>query len=228
MPTLPALVTTKFVPVDEPIAKLGAEPLAEVGLIESCAHGVDVPTPKNPATVRVLLALSAPPTLNTLLIVEEPVFDTEKSVEVENVLPDSVVLPIAKSTASVELALACIANLENGDDVATPTLPNATPLEFMPKRTLPAEPKVPPPLPPTPPAIYTAPPVPPVPVVTVPEPPTPPVPPLICTAAPAPPVPPAIVVAVPPVPPVPAVNAMAPPIPPTPAVAKPVEPPVPP
>ena len=56
-PTFPPFVTTKLVPVVEPIANAGAAPLADVGLIESIAHGVDVPIPKNPAAVKVLVAV---------------------------------------------------------------------------------------------------------------------------------------------------------------------------
>jgi hypothetical protein len=47
-PTLPAFVTTKFVPVEDPIANAGAVPFAEVGLIENCAQGEVVPIPTKP------------------------------------------------------------------------------------------------------------------------------------------------------------------------------------
>ena len=42
-PTFPELVTTKSVLVDEPIAKAGPE--IPFGLTESCAQGVEVPSP---------------------------------------------------------------------------------------------------------------------------------------------------------------------------------------
>lgn len=48
IPTLPAFVTTNVVALEEPMAKAGAAPLAEVGLIESCAHGVEEPRPRKP------------------------------------------------------------------------------------------------------------------------------------------------------------------------------------
>ena len=55
--------------------------------------------------------------------VVEPVLEIENSVEVEKVLPLSVVEPIANNVVAVELALAWIANLANGDEVATPMVP---------------------------------------------------------------------------------------------------------
>ena len=44
MPTFPALLTTRWVSVDDPTANAG--PVMPSGLIDSCAHGDDVPTPK--------------------------------------------------------------------------------------------------------------------------------------------------------------------------------------
>ncbi len=49
------MLTSKYVFVDDPIANAGADPLALVGLIESCAQGVEVPTPTNPAFVIVVV-----------------------------------------------------------------------------------------------------------------------------------------------------------------------------
>lgn len=49
MPTLPALVTTKFVAVEEPMANAG--PLMPFGFTDSSAHGVVLPMPTEPASV---------------------------------------------------------------------------------------------------------------------------------------------------------------------------------
>ena len=40
--------TEKSVFVEEPITNDGAEPFAEVGLMENCAYGVVVPSPRKP------------------------------------------------------------------------------------------------------------------------------------------------------------------------------------
>lgn len=54
-PTNPALFTINVVFVLDPIANAGAEPFDTVGLIESCAHGVVVPIPRNPVKNDVLV-----------------------------------------------------------------------------------------------------------------------------------------------------------------------------
>lgn len=56
-PTDPAFVTTKRVPVEEPITNAGAVPFALVGLMESWAQGEDEPTPTKPAEVKVVVAV---------------------------------------------------------------------------------------------------------------------------------------------------------------------------
>src|SRR5262249_12345653 len=61
IPTSPPLVTTKLVPVVEPITNAGAAPFVPVGLTESCAHGAVVAIPKNPPPVN--LAFSTNDTL---------------------------------------------------------------------------------------------------------------------------------------------------------------------
>ena len=55
MPTLPPLVTMKFVAVEEPMTKLG--PVMPFGLIDRRPHGEVVPMPRNPAEVKVLVAV---------------------------------------------------------------------------------------------------------------------------------------------------------------------------
>jgi hypothetical protein len=62
MPTLPALSTIKFVAVEEPMTKAGAELSATTGLIENLAHGEVVPTPMKPEFItlkKVLVDLFA-------------------------------------------------------------------------------------------------------------------------------------------------------------------------
>ena len=49
IPTFPPLVTTKLVAVDEPITNAG--PVIPFGLMESLAHGVEVPIPTFPFDV---------------------------------------------------------------------------------------------------------------------------------------------------------------------------------
>ena len=68
IPTNPSFVTTKLVAVDDPITNAGADPFALVGLIDSCAHGVD----------------DARPTLPVKLFVPENVFESVSSVDEAN------------------------------------------------------------------------------------------------------------------------------------------------
>ena len=57
-PTFPELVTTKLVPDEEPIAKLGADPLLLVGFTDNCAQGVLLPTPTKPLPANVVVPIT--------------------------------------------------------------------------------------------------------------------------------------------------------------------------
>jgi hypothetical protein len=54
---VPSFLTTNPVAVVDPIANAGAVPFEMVGLIDSCAQGVDDPIPRNPALVNVDVAV---------------------------------------------------------------------------------------------------------------------------------------------------------------------------
>ena len=58
IPTFPPFVTTKLVPVDDPIANAGAVPSPTTGLMDSFAHGVVVPIPIDPVDVIVVVAVA--------------------------------------------------------------------------------------------------------------------------------------------------------------------------
>ena len=55
IPTRPPLVTMNDVAVDEPMTNAGAPLVSPLGLMDSMPHGVDEPTPRNPAEVRVVV-----------------------------------------------------------------------------------------------------------------------------------------------------------------------------
>src|SRR6185295_7204474 len=76
----------KYVPLDEPTANAGAVAFCVVGLMENCAHGLDVPIPTRPA----LLTYKAG--------VDDPRFDTTNAgftvpISTEN-LPHGLEVPI--------------------------------------------------------------------------------------------------------------------------------------
>lgn len=90
MPTLPALVTMKLVAVEEPMTKDG--PVMPLGLMESCAQGVVVPTPTKPpyGFRRMLLVVPAEPMV--------------KLPEAEPIGPAKVVVAVEEKATAPEVA----------------------------------------------------------------------------------------------------------------------------
>ena len=100
----------------------------------------EIPVPEYVlGTVTAMPFVAAPVTARAV----EPLLAILNTVVVEKVLPVSVVEPMANNVVAVELALAWIANLANGDEVATPSAPvvaSANAVEVagsVPKRILP-------------------------------------------------------------------------------------------
>lgn len=95
MPTKPELVTTKLVPVVDPIANEGAALLVAFGFIESCAHGVEEAKPEKYPVVYVTVG-----PIN--VVVESAVGIVEADAGLPKIpcarTPNDVVLPLEVTT----------------------------------------------------------------------------------------------------------------------------------
>ena len=127
-PTFPALSTKNLVAEEEPIAKAGAVPRAEVGLMERRAHGEVEPTPRealkrpfpprlrtpemvvDPVTARAevvaceMFKIPPPTALRTPPMVEDAVTESAEVVAEDAERLRSVVKPVFDMEKSVEVA----------------------------------------------------------------------------------------------------------------------------